>query len=82
MKTATVLKLKASLGDYLKSVKAGEEIAVLPSADGPSPNSVAKKSEDWVDRLIEMEKQGLIKLGFGKLPKGFWKLPRPKDPKG
>jgi hypothetical protein len=29
-----------------------------------------------------MEKQGLIKVGSGKLPKGFWKLPRPKDPKG
>jgi hypothetical protein len=32
--------------------------------------------------LIEMEKQGLIKLGSGKLPKGFWELPRPTDPKG
>ena len=34
------------------------------------------------DQLIEMEKQGLIKIGSGKLPKGFWDLPRPKDPKG
>ena len=28
MKTATVLKLKASLGEYLKSVKAGEEVMI------------------------------------------------------
>jgi len=29
-----------------------------------------------------MEKQALIKLGSGKLPKGFWKMPRAKDPQG
>jgi hypothetical protein len=29
-----------------------------------------------------MEKQGLIRLGSGKLPKGFWTLPRTEDPKG
>jgi hypothetical protein len=27
-----------------------------------------------------MEKQGLIKLGSGKLPKDFWNMPRAKDP--
>jgi hypothetical protein len=32
--------------------------------------------------LVEIEKQGFIKIGSGKLPKGFWELPRPKDPKG
>ena len=29
-----------------------------------------------------MERQGLVKLGTGKLPKNFWRMPRPKDPKG
>jgi hypothetical protein len=29
-----------------------------------------------------MEKQGLIRVGTTKLPKEFWKMPRPKDPKG
>jgi hypothetical protein len=29
-----------------------------------------------------MEGQGLVKLGTGKLPKAFWRMPRPKDPKG
>jgi hypothetical protein len=27
-----------------------------------------------------MEKQGLIKLGSGKLPESFWKMPGAKDP--
>jgi hypothetical protein len=29
-----------------------------------------------------MEKQGLIRLGPGRLPKDFWKIPRPEDPEG
>jgi hypothetical protein len=32
--------------------------------------------------LAELEKQGVVKIGTGKLPKNFWALPRPKDPKG
>jgi hypothetical protein len=31
---------------------------------------------------LPMERQGLIKLGVGRLPKDFWKMPRPHDPKG
>ncbi|MBI3078753.1 MAG: type II toxin-antitoxin system prevent-host-death family antitoxin, partial [Deltaproteobacteria bacterium] len=34
------------------------------------------------ERLKELERSGLIRLGSGKLPRGFWKLPRPDDPKG
>ena len=29
-----------------------------------------------------MERQGLVRLGTGKLPRDFWQMPRPKDPKG
>jgi hypothetical protein len=29
-----------------------------------------------------MEKQGLIKLGSGKLSEDFWTMPRGEDPKG
>jgi hypothetical protein len=28
-----------------------------------------------------MERQGLVRIGTGKLPKQFWRMPRPKDPK-
>ena len=82
MKTATVLKLKASLGDYLKSVKAGEEFTITERGRPIAKLSPTKKYDASADRLIEMEKHGLIKLGSGKLPKRFWKLPRPNDPKG
>ena len=82
MKIATVTKLKASLSKYLKSVKAGEEVLVIERGR-PIANLTPTASADVLtDHLVEMEKHGLIKLGSGKLPKGFWELPRPKDPKG
>jgi hypothetical protein len=31
--------------------------------------------------MAKMEREGLIKLGSGKLPKDFWTMPRPDDPK-
>lgn len=42
----------------------------------------AASSDRLPVQLVKMEKRGLIKIGSGKLPKGFWDLPRPKDPKG
>ena len=32
------------------------------------------------EQLRDLERQGLIRLGSGKLPKDFWKLPRARDP--
>jgi hypothetical protein len=32
--------------------------------------------------LSALEKQGLIKIGPGKLPKNFWKMPRAEDRDG
>ena len=33
-------------------------------------------------RLRAMEVRGLLRLGKGKLAKGFWDAPRPADPAG
>jgi prevent-host-death family protein len=82
MKTTTVSKLKASLSKYLRFVKTGEEVLVTERGRPIARLSPAGTGEILPDDLIEMEKQGLIKLGSGKLPKGFWDLPRPNDPKG
>jgi prevent-host-death family protein len=82
MKTTTVSKLKASLSEYLRSVKAGEEILVTERGRPVAKLTPAVSSNLLPDHLLEMQKQGLVKLGSGKLPKGFWNLPRPKDPKG
>ncbi len=82
MKTASVSKLKASLSEYLRRVKTGEEVLVIERGRPIAKIAPATGSHTMPRQLIEMEKEGLIKLGSGKLPKGFWKLPRPRDPKG
>lgn len=81
MKTASVSKLKASLSEYLRQVKLGEEVLVTERGR-PIAKLAPAGSQASPRHLIEMEKGGLIKLGAGKLPKDFWNLPRPKDPKG
>ncbi len=42
---------------------------------------VGRRSAE-LERLSDLERQGLIRVGTGRLPKNFWKLPRPRDPKG
>lgn len=82
MKTATVSKLKASLSEYLRQVKAGEEVLVVERGRPIAKLTPAQSGDTLPQHLVEMEKHGLIRVGSGKLPKGFWDLPRPKDPKG
>ena len=82
MRTATVSKLKASLSEYLRRVKSGEEVLVTERGRPIAKLTPARSSDTLPKHLLEMEKQGLVKLGSGKLPKGFWELPRPKDPRG
>jgi prevent-host-death family protein len=82
METASVSKLKAHLSEYLNQVKAGNEVLITDRGKPMArlvPISQKKVTRESVTR---MEKQGLIKLGSGKLPKNFWNLPRPQDPRG
>ena len=82
MKIATVSKLKASLSEYLRQVKAGEEVLVTERGRAIAKLTPAVSSAGLPQHLTEMEKQGLVKIGTGRLPKNFWSLSRPKDPKG
>ncbi len=82
MAVTSVTKLKASLSEFLRRVKAGEEVLVTERGRviarlGPPASTVS-----LTEALREMERQGLVKLGTGKLPKNFWRMPRPKDPNG
>lgn len=82
MKTATVSKLKASLSEYLRRVRAGEEVLVTERGRPIAKLTPIFGLQALPGHLAEMEKQGLVKLGSRKLSKRFWDLPRPKDPKG
>lgn len=83
MKSATVSKLKATLSKYLAQVKAGEEIIVMERG-----NPIAKivplppDSSPLPTHLLELARAGLLRVGSGRLPKGFWNMPRPTDPQG
>jgi prevent-host-death family protein len=82
MKIVTVSKLKVYLSQYLNQIKAGDEVLITDRGKPVarlvpiSPTKAAKES------LTRMEKQGLIKLGSGRLPKDFWSMPRAEDPQG
>ena len=82
MTVTSVSKLKASLSEFLRRVKAGEEVLVTERGRVIARLGPPASSPPLTESLREMERQGLVKLGTGKLPKDFWRMPRPKDPKG
>ncbi|HEX2180759.1 MAG TPA: type II toxin-antitoxin system prevent-host-death family antitoxin [Rubrobacteraceae bacterium] len=87
MESAGVAQLKARLSEYLSRVKAGEEVLVtdrgrpvarlVPVGAGYAPDNEAELA-----RLREMEREGLVRLGSGRLPEGFFEKERPADPGG
>jgi prevent-host-death family protein len=78
-KTAAVAELKAQLSRYLSRVKSGEEILVTERGT-PVARLVPVHSGEASDTgLQDLERQGLVRLGTGRLPGDFWKLPRPRD---
>jgi prevent-host-death family protein len=80
MKTAAVSALKASLSEYLASVKAGEEIIVT---DRGKPIAMLMPLQpgkrEMPDELRSLERAGLVRIGTGKIPDFFWDEPRVKD---
>jgi prevent-host-death family protein len=82
VKTASVSKLKASLNAYLQRVKAGEEVLVTERGRPVARLSRVPSSRKLAEHPAKMRTNGFPKLGSGALPKNFWKLRRPKDPKG
>ncbi len=87
MESAGVADLKARLSEYLSRVKAGEEVLVtdrgrpvarlVPVDAGAGPDDEAETA-----RLRAMEREGLVRLGSGRLPEGFFEKERPVDPGG
>jgi prevent-host-death family protein len=82
MKIAAVSKLKASLSEYLNQVKAGNEVLITDRGKPVARLVPVLHTKTTRELMSRMEKQGLLKLGSGKLPKDFWSMPRPDDPKG
>jgi prevent-host-death family protein len=79
-KSVAVARLKAALSEYLAQVKAGQEVIVTER--GRPIAKVVPLSHDAAAELAELARAGLIRLGSGRLPAGFWKLPRPGATRG
>lgn len=78
MKTISVSEAKATLSEQIRHVKRGEEV-ILTERGRPVarlvPMAVEASSE-----IEELVAAGQVRLGTGRLPRGFWSLPRAPDP--
>jgi prevent-host-death family protein len=83
MKSTQVSELKATLSQCLAKVKAGEELIVMERGKPIAKLVPMPRQRDMeTAQLSDLVRAGLARSGSGKLPVGFWKLPRPKDRKG
>lgn len=82
MKTAAVAELKARLSEYLNRVKAGEEVLVTDRGHPVARLVPVARAAVRRDLMASLEKRGLIRLGSGRLPKGFVRMRKPRDPEG
>ena len=81
-RSVPVTALKASLSRYLRRVKAGEEV-IVTERDRPVAKIVPiGGAAPEAAHLRALEREGRIRLGTGRLPREFWRLPRPRDAKG
>jgi prevent-host-death family protein len=85
MESVGVAELKAKLSQYLAKVRAGEEIAVTergrPVAKIVRIQPRDRDDAEW-QRMVALEREGLIKLPTEPLPEDFFRRPRPLDPGG
>ena len=81
-RTAAVAELKAQLSRYLSRVKAGEEILVTERGAPIARLVPVEHGGDEQERMRDLERRGLVRVGSGKLPRSFWKLPRARDEHG
>ncbi|MGA7274944.1 MAG: type II toxin-antitoxin system prevent-host-death family antitoxin [Candidatus Udaeobacter sp.] len=80
MTTTSLTEAKNNLSKLIKKVRHGESVLILdrniPVARlEPLPPGSGEADEA---RLAELERQGVLKRGKGKVPKDFWTRPRPK----
>ena len=83
MKSAAVSELKTSLSKYLSIVKAGEEILITEHGKPIARLAPLEgRSAKIPAHLLDLERAGLVRIGSGRLPPGFWDRKRPRDPRG
>ncbi len=79
---APIASLKAHLSEYLKAVKAGEEIIVTEHGQPIARLTPIAGEAQGDARMQELVRAGLARPPIASLPADFWDLPRPADPEG
>lgn len=74
--------MDALLEEHLKEVERAEADLAPKRRELAERSSETKaaKSVREEDRLMGLERKGHLRRGTGRLPEGFWDLPRPEDP--
>jgi prevent-host-death family protein len=80
MITVSVTEAKNNLSKLLKKVRHGQSILILDRKIPVARLEPLTPGSNEADeaRFAELERQGLLKRGRGKLPKDFWTRPLPK----
>jgi len=79
-RTAAVAELKAQLSRFLRRVKAGDEVLVTERGVPVARIVPVERGTEAVEGLRDLERQGLVRLGSGRLPAGLLRGRRPRDP--
>lgn len=80
MRTAGIAELKASLSEYLATVKSGEEVVVTERGH-PIARITPIVSHDAHSRSIEqLVRAGILRRPQKNLGEDFFRAARPKDP--
>jgi prevent-host-death family protein len=79
MTTVGIVELKARLSAYVARVRAGEEITVT---DRGRPVARLVPADAEAEKLQELARAGVVRIGSGPLPAEFWLRERPADPDG
>jgi len=82
MKPIPVSLLKATLSEQLARVKAGEEVVITRRGRPIAKIVPLLETMELSAHMSELARNGLIRLGTGKISKDIWKLPRPSDKQG
>lgn len=80
---AAISQLKASLSEYLARVQSGEEVIITDRGKPIARITPLRRDEVTIpDRLRQLERAGIVRIGTGRLPESFWKRARPTDKRG
>lgn len=86
-RVANVSELKAGLSAYLGQVKRGEEVLVTERGR-PIAKLVPVRRDEGSSgpasrqRLLDLERRGVITIGTGRIPDDFWDWEPPRVPDG